>query len=113
MINQNESKLANTVFKIQPNKADSLFLIVCSILQLFVSLEPIAQSLWGFNQINPNLTVGWVGKVRKKTYLPKEEGREGGEKKRTQRARRARARTRDLPRARRGSPAACHGGCSD
>ena len=40
--------------------------------------------------INPNLTVGWVGKMRKKTYLPKEEEREGGEKKRAQRARRAR-----------------------
>ena len=35
--------------------------------------------------INPNLTAGLVGKVRK-NYLPKEEGREGGEKKRTQRA---------------------------
>ena len=31
---------------------------------------------------NPNLTTGLVGKVRKKNYLPKEEGREGGEKKR-------------------------------
>ena len=42
--------------------------------------------------INPNLTTGFaglVGKVRK-NYLPKEEGREGGEKKRAQRARRAR-----------------------
>ena len=40
---------------------------------------------------NPNLTTGFtglVGKVRK-NYLPKEEGREGGEKKRAQRARRA------------------------
>ena len=42
-----------------------------------------------------------------------QEGREGGEKKRTKRARRARARTRDLLRARRGSPAARHGGCLD
>ena len=41
----------NTVFKIQPNKSRQflLLLIVCSILQLFVSLEPIAQSLWGFH----------------------------------------------------------------
>ena len=30
---------------------------------------------------NPNTFVGLVGKVRKKNYLPKEEGREGGEKK--------------------------------
>ena len=36
--------------------------------------------------LNPNLTVGWVGKVQKK-HLPKEEGREGGEKKHAQRAR--------------------------
>ena len=28
-----------------------MFLIVCSILLLFVSVEPIAQSLWGFHQI--------------------------------------------------------------
>ena len=39
--------------------------------------------------ISPNTFVGLVGKVRK-NYLPKEEGREGGEKKRAQRARRAR-----------------------
>ena len=62
--------------------------------------------------INPNTFVGLVGKVRK-NYLPKEEGREGGEKKRAQRARRAGARTRDLPRARRGSGAARQGGCLD
>ena len=49
--------------------------------------------------------MGLVGKVRK-NYLPKEEGREGGEKKRAQRAR-------GLPRARRESPAARHGGCLD
>ena len=41
----------------------------------------------------------------RKNYLPKEEGREGGEKKR---ARWARTLTRDLPRTRRGSPAARH-----
>ena len=40
---------------------------------------------------NPNLTRGLVGKVQqKKNYLPKEEGREGGEKKRAQHAHRAR-----------------------
>ena len=37
---------------------------------------------------NPNTFVGLVGKVWK-YYLPKEEGREGGEKKRAQRVRRA------------------------
>ena len=49
VIKQNESELANTVFKIQPKFL--LFPIVCSILQLFVSLEPIAQSLSDFHQI--------------------------------------------------------------
>ena len=38
---------------------------------------------------NPNTFVGLVGKVRK-NYLPKEEGREGGEKKYAQHAHRAR-----------------------
>ena len=38
---------------------------------------------------NPNVPAGLVGKVRKK-YLPKEEVREGAEKKRAQRARWAR-----------------------
>ena len=36
---------------------------------------------------NPNTFAGLVGKVRK-NYLPKEEGREGREKKRAQHARR-------------------------
>ena len=31
--------------------------------------------------INPNTFAELVGRVRKKNYLPKEEGREGGEKK--------------------------------
>ena len=60
---------------------------------------------------NPNLPAGWVGKVRKK--LPKEKGREGGEKKCAQRTSRPGARILDLPCARWGSPAARHGGCSD
>ena len=75
VVKQNELELANTVFKIQPNKADSffcflfcfvfvfVFVFFCSILKLFaslepilklfVSLEPIAQSLdlWDFHQI--------------------------------------------------------------
>ena len=38
---------------------------------------------------NPNTFAGLVGKVRK-NYLSKEEGREGGGKKRMQRARRTR-----------------------
>ena len=41
-----------------------------------------------YNIIIPNTFAGLVGKVRK-NYLPKEERREGGEKKRAQRARRA------------------------
>ena len=42
-------------------------------------------------QINITLTLSWVWWGRcEKNYLPKEEGREGGEKKRAQRARRAR-----------------------
>ena len=40
---------------------------------------------------NPNTFTGLVGKVQK-NYLPNEEGREGGEKERVQRARRAQAR---------------------
>ena len=61
---------------------------------------------------NPNLPAGLVGKVRK-IYLPKEEGREGGEKSVCSAPAGPRARTRDLPHARRGSPAARHGGCLD
>ena len=38
--------------------------------------------------VNPNTFVGLVGKVHK-NYLPKEAGREGGEKKHAQRACRA------------------------
>ena len=53
--------------------------------------------------------MGRVGKVRK-NYLPKEEGREGGEKSARSAPAGPGARTRDLPRARRGSPAARHGG---
>ena len=34
---------------------------------------------------NPNTFAGLVGKARKKNYLRKEEGREGGEKKRAAR----------------------------
>ena len=62
--------------------------------------------------INPNLTVGRVGKVRK-NYLPKEEGREGGEKSARSAPAGPGARTWDLTRDRRGFPAARHGGCSD
>ena len=62
--------------------------------------------------INPNTFVGLVGKVRKK-YLPKEEGREGGEKSAHSAPAGPGARTRDLPHARRGSGAARQGGCLD
>ena len=66
-----------------------------------------------FCHINPNLTTdftGLVGKVRKK--LSPEGGRKGGWRKKA-RAPGPGARTRDLPRARRGSPAARHGSCWD
>ena len=61
---------------------------------------------------NPNTFAGLVGKVRK-NYLPKEEGREGGEKSAHSAPAGPGPRTRDLPRARRGSPAARQGGCLD
>ena len=48
---------------------------------------------------------GLVGKVQK-NYLPKEEGREGGEKSTCSVPAGPGARTRDLPRARRGFPVA-------
>ena len=59
---------------------------------------------------NPNTFARLVGNVRKN--LPKEEG---GVEKKTPRSAPAgaRAQTGDLPRARRGSPAACQGGCLD
>ena len=63
---------------------------------------------------NPNTFAGLVGKVQKK--LSPEGGRKGGrgEKKSARSAPAGPgARTRDLPRARRGSPAARHGGCLD
>ena len=57
---------------------------------------------------NPDTFTGVVGKGQKK-----EGGREGGEKSMCSTLTGARARTRDLPRARRGSPAAHHGICLD
>ena len=64
------------------------------------------------NSYNPNTFVGLVGKVQK-NYLPKEEGREGGEKSARSAPAGPGAWTRNLPRARQGSPAARHGGCLD
>ena len=63
--------------------------------------------------INPNTFAGLVGKVRKK--LSPEGGRKGGwRKKRAQRVTaRPGAQTRDLLRARRGSPFARQVGCLD
>ena len=61
---------------------------------------------------NPNTFAGLVGKVRK-NYLRKEEGREGGEKSARSTPAGPGARTRDLPRARWGSPAARQGGYLD
>ena len=60
---------------------------------------------------NPNTFAGLVGKVRKN--LPKEEGREGGEKSARSAPAGPGARTWDLSRARRGSPAARQRGCLD
>ena len=60
------------------------------------------------------LTLSWVWWGRcEKNYLPKEEGKEGGEKSARSAPAGPGARTRDLPRARRGSPAARHRGCLD
>ena len=61
---------------------------------------------------NPNTFAGLVGKVQKK--LSQEGGRKGGGEKSVHSAPAGPgARTRDLPRARRGSPAARQGGCLD
>ena len=67
---------------------------------------------WPGVQYPLNTFAGLVGKVRK-NYLPKEEGREGGEKSVRSAPAGPGARTRDLPRAMRGSPAAHQGGCLD
>ena len=55
----------------------------------FVDLILGAHHLGKILFFNPKTFAGLVGKVRK-NYLPKEEGREGGEKKRAQRTRRTR-----------------------
>ena len=62
--------------------------------------------------ITLTLSRGWWGRCET-NYLPKEEGREGGEKSARSAPVRPGARTRNLPRARRGSPAARQGGCLD
>ena len=51
-IKQNQSKLGNFDFKIEPNKAENvlLFPIVFVILQLLISLEPIYQFQLDFLQ---------------------------------------------------------------
>ena len=64
------------------------------------------------SKLNPNTFVGLVGKVRIK--LSPEGGRKGGWRKKARTAPAGSgARTRDLPRARRGSGAARQGGCLD
>ena len=55
------------------------------MIEIETSVKPICQS----GQITLTLSWVWWGRCEK-NYLPKEEGREGGEKKRAQRARRAR-----------------------
>ena len=57
-------------------------------------------------------TVSILNQHSKHIILPKEEGREGGEEKACAPVG-ARVRSRDLPRARRETPAACHGHCLD
>ena len=71
-----------------------------------IVVSSILNRLW----INPNTFAGLVGKVRKK--LSPEGGRKEKKSARSAPAGPG-ARTRDLPRARRGSPAARHGGCLD
>ena len=63
--------------------------------------------------VNPNTFAGLVGKVQKKTISRRR--KEGRVEKKTARSVPAGpgARTRDLPRARQGSPAARQGGCLD
>ena len=63
--------------------------------------------------INPNTFAGLVGKVQKKKFSQRR--KEGRVEKKSARSAPmgTRARTRDLPRARRGSPAARQGGCLD
>ena len=69
-------------------------------------------SRWDFSSFNPNTFAGLVGKVRKK-LSPEGGSKGGGEKSARSAPAEAGARTRDLPRARRGSPAARQGGCLD
>ena len=45
-----------------------------------VSPLSMPMKIWNKTIFNPNTFTGVVGKVRKKTYLPKEEGREDGGK---------------------------------
>ena len=65
------------------------------------------------SSLTPNTFVGLVGKVRKKTISRRR--KEGRVEKKSARSAPPGpgARTRDLPRGRRGSPAARHGGCLD
>ena len=65
-----------------------------------------------FPHYNPNTFAGLVWKVRKKLSGRRKEGRVEKKSARSVPARPG-ARTRDLPRARRGSPAARQGGCLD
>ena len=60
VIKQNESKLANSVFKIQPNKTDSFFCFL-----LFVQQTPSTVYIFGTNCLisvgfSPNLSLNTI-----------------------------------------------------
>ena len=76
-------------------------------------MEGQVETIMYYSELNPNLTTGLVGKVRKKTISRRR--KEGRVEKKSARGAPAGpgARTRDLSRARRGSLAARHGGCLD
>ena len=86
------------------------------IIDLFMEMRQKNCKFIQFGRVGhiPVLTLtplrGWWGRCEK-NYLRKEEGREGGEKSARSAPAGPGARTRDLPRARRGSPAARQGGC--
>ena len=120
------------LFLLRPKKITRLFALLAWKLEIGKLLESIGRSFFFFWHIrntvsfmcvcafvcmhSPRIGItltllrGWWGRC-KKTYLRKKEGREGGEKSTRSVPAGPGARTRDLPRARRGSPAARQGGC--
>ena len=93
-------------------RCQSLYLYTCrDLLASLLKFGLTYRSGWPLI-LTLTLLRGWWGRCEK-NYLRKEEGREGGEKSARSAAAGPGARTRDLPRARRGSPAARQGGCLD